>query len=216
MVVSFDLFGTLVDVDRSGDPADAVATALTDHGVTVPDDWADAYREQQLPAPDGAEVRLPTHVEAALESRGIDASTTTVRAAVVEAFTAPVRTRPGAVETVAAAADLGPVAVLSNCSVPGLVADTLARSEIDPDAFDAVVTSAACGWRKPDPRAFEGVTDRLGCSLADLVHVGDDPRADGGIEQYGGTAVLLSDVPLADVPERLAELERQRGDEPCR
>ncbi|NHN47950.1 HAD family hydrolase [Halostella sp. JP-L12] len=203
MAVTFDLFGTLVDADRPADPASAVARELAARDVSVPADWADAYREVHVDAPEGAEVPLPAHVSRALASRGVDAPGNAPRRAVVAAFDPEVETRPGAPEAVAAAADRGPVAVLSNCSVPQLARRTLIRSELDRDAFDAVVTSVACGWRKPHERAFETVADRLGVDAADLVHVGDDPRTDGGVEDCGGTFVDVGDVPLADFPDWL-------------
>jgi FMN phosphatase YigB (HAD superfamily) len=87
--------------------------------------------------------------------------------------------------------------------VPQLARTTLVRSELDRDAFDAVVTSIACGWRKPSAQAFETCADRLGVSTGDLTHVGDDPRTDGGIDACGGRAVLLSDVRLTEFPEWL-------------
>ncbi|NHN57626.1 HAD family hydrolase [Halorussus rarus] len=200
MAVSFDLFGTLVRADRPADPADAVAAELRERGVAVPDDWTDAYREVHVDAPAGAEVPLPAHVSAALASRGVSAPGNAARRAVVAAFDPDVETREGAVEAVRAASDRGPVAVLSNCAVPQLARQALIRSDLDRDALDAVVTSAACGWRKPDARAFETCADRLGVPVADLVHVGDDSRTDGGIADCGGEAVLLDDVPLTDVP----------------
>ncbi|HMB51241.1 MAG TPA: hypothetical protein VKM69_11335, partial [Natronoarchaeum rubrum] len=68
--------------------------------------------------------------------------------------------------------------------------------------------------------------NELGVGVDRLVHVGDDPRTDGGIERLGGTAILLDDVPLSAVPERLdaeagrrdAETERSDPEEgsPCR
>jgi len=204
VAVSFDLFGTLVTVDRPDDPATAVAAELRERGVTVPEDWGRAYRERHVDAPAGAEVPLPAHVAAALASRGVTVSNNAVRRAVVAAFDPVVETRPGAVAAVKAAAERGPVGVLSNCSVPELVTRSLVRSDVDRAAFDAVVTSAGCGWRKPDRRAFEAVADALSVPLADLVHVGDDPATDGGADDVGATACLLSDVPLAAVPERLA------------
>jgi len=207
VAVSFDLFGTLVDADRPSDPAAAVAAELRERGVPVPDDWNGAYREPHVDAPAGAEVPLPAHVSAALASRGVDAPGNAPRRAVVAAFDPDVETRDGAVAAVAAASDRGPVGVLSNCAVPELARRTLIRSALDREAFDAVVTSVACGWRKPDPRAFETCADRLGVDVGDLTHVGDDPRTDGGVAEAGGEAVPLDDVPLTEFP---AWLEARR------
>jgi len=212
VAVSFDLFGTLVDVDRPADPAAAVADELRTRDVTVPADWGDAYREPHLDPPDGAEVPLPAHVAAALSSRGVSGAGNAVRRAVVAAFDPTVRTRPGAVAAVEAAAEHGPVGVCSNCSVPTLVSRALIRSDLDRDAFDAIVTSTDCGWRKPDRRAFETTATALDVDLADLVHVGDDPATDGGADAAGATAVLLADVSLADFPAWLAERTDRRGE----
>ena len=203
MAVSFDLFGTLVDADRPDDPAEAVGTELRERGVAVPDDWGDAYREVHVDAPEEAEVPLPARVSAALASRGVEAPGNAARRAVVSAFDPEVETRNGAVEAVRAASERGPVAILSNCSVPELVRRTLIRSALDREAFDAIVTSVACGWRKPDARAFENVADRLGVPVSELTHVGDEPETDGGIADAGGTPVLLSDVPLTEFPDWL-------------
>ncbi|AQL42058.1 HAD family hydrolase [Halorientalis sp. IM1011] len=210
MAVSFDLFGTLVDVDRSSDPAAAVAAALSDRGVDVPDDWASAYRERHIDAPDGAAVPLPAHVSAALASRGVDAPGTAVRRAVVSAFDPAVETRDGAVEAVRAAADHGPVGVLSNCSVPHLASRVLTRSAVDRELLDATVTSIGCGWRKPDRRAFAAAARALDVLIDALYHVGDDPRTDGQVldrestadapDTAGPTHVLLEDVPLHELP----------------
>ncbi|MFB6185235.1 MAG: HAD family hydrolase [Haloarculaceae archaeon] len=206
MTVSFDLFDTLVTVERPGDPGDAVAAALRDRGVSVPDDWGTAFRESHRELQRGREYSLIEHVDDALASRDVRVDHDAVSAAVCEAFDpTTVRTRNGASEAVAAAADYGPVGVLSNCSVPGLVERTLDRSDLHAEDFDAVVASVDCGWRKPFDGAFECVADRLGVSPAALHHVGDDPRTDGGLRTLGGTPVLLSDVPLADLPSYFEE-----------
>ena len=203
MAVSFDLFGTLVAVDRPADPARAVATALADRGVRVPSGWGETYAEPHVDTPPGAELSLAAHVVAALESRDVTATEGTVREALLDAFDAPVRTRPDAREAVDAAANRGSVGILSNCSVPGLAERTLARSALDADAFDAVVVSVECGYRKPDARAFEAIADRLETPLSELLHVGDDARTDGGAGDAGATAVLLDDVPLVELPSHL-------------
>lgn len=225
MALSFDLFGTLVSVDRPADPAAAVAAELRARGVVVPDDWADAYGERHVDAPAGAEVPLPAHVAAALRSRGVDgrspsarrdlpvdvdAPANAVRRAVVAAFDPAVETRPGAADALAAAAERGPVGLLSNCSVPELVARTTIRGDFDRDLFDATVTSVACGWRKPHPEAFRTLAGRLGVPPAKLVHVGDDPDADGGVEAVGGRFVDSTEVPLETLAERL-----RAGEDPC-
>ena len=197
IAVSFDLFGTLVEVDRVDDPADAVAGELRRRGVDVPDDWADAYREPHVDAPAGAEVPLPAHVSRALASCGVDAPGNAARRAVVSAFDPDVRTREGAVDAVAGARDRGPVGLLSNCAVPELVGRTLVRSDLAREDFDAVVSSVACGWRKPDRRAFERVADALGVAVGKLVHVGDDPKTDGGVTDHGGRFVDVAEESLA-------------------
>jgi len=202
VVVSFDLFGTLVDADRPGEPWAAVADSLAANGVTVPDDWEVAYRSSHRDYERGREAPLDEHVRLALASRGVEVTPDTARTAVLAAFDGPVERRTGAREALAAARHQGPVAVCSNCSVPGLVERTLSRRDLD---ADAVVTSVGCGWRKPHAAIFETTADALGVQLSNLVHVGDDARTDGGAERAGARSVLLKDVPLETVAARLRE-----------
>lgn len=199
---SFDLFGTLVDAPRPEAPATAVADALAAAGVRVPDDWTAAYRQPHADHAPGVERSLSAHVADALESRGVEAPSGTVRAATLAAFETPVQRRPGAAAAVEAAAERGPVAVLSNCSVPGLAERALSQAGLA-DRFDAVVTSVGCGWRKPHANAFQAVADALDAPPETLVHIGDDPEADGGITAVGGRAVLLTETPLQAVPAAL-------------
>jgi FMN phosphatase YigB (HAD superfamily) len=206
--VVFDLFGTLVALDDPPEPAAAVASELDARGVAVPDDWAAAYREPHIDAPDGAEIPLPAHVSAALDSREIDAPNDVARQAVVAAFDPAVETRRGAEKAVRAAGEVGPVGLLSNCAVPELVGRTLDRAEIDRDSFDAVVASVACGWRKPDERAFAAVARQLGVAVEDLIVVGDSEATDGGITDHGGRFVDVSETSPADLPARLSEEQR--------
>lgn len=201
MGVSFDCFGTLVTVDRPDEPWEAVADACRARGVRVPDDWADAYRTSHREYAPGEEAPLDEHVALALASRGVDVTREAARAVVLDAFDGEVAVRPGGAAALAAARDRGPVAACSNCSVPGLVRRTLERAGL---SVDIVVASADCGWRKPHSRTFEAAADALGVPLEDLIHVGDDPRTDGGAERAGATTVLLDDVPLEAFPDWLA------------
>lgn len=207
--VSFDLFGTLVDVKYPSDPAAAVASELEKRGIVVPDDWAEAYSEPHIDAPEGAEIPLPAHVSAALTSRGAAVNATdnengnVIRRAVLDAFDPEVHTRSDAPEAVESARGQGPVGVLSNCSVPELAHRALARSKLVRDMFDGVVTSVGCGWRKPDHRAFNAIATELNVPLSDIVHIGDDPYTDGGAADIGATAILIDDVPLREVPSLL-------------
>ena len=202
VAVSFDLFGTLVDADRSGEPWTAVAESLGARGVAVPDDWESAYRSSHREYERGREAPLDEHVRLALASRGVEVTPAVAREAVLAAFDTPIAERSGAREALAAAREQGPVAVCSNCSVPGLVERTLARTDLDPDA---VVTSVGCGWRKPHPTIFERTAAALDVPLSALVHVGDDAGTDGGAERAGARSVLLDDTPLDTVATRLRE-----------
>jgi FMN phosphatase YigB (HAD superfamily) len=199
VAVTFDLFGTLIEAPKPADPGRAIATELEDRGVTVPEDWGEAYRTRHVDAPEGAEVPLPAHVAAALGSRGVEPPPNVVRRSVVATFDPEVRTRKGAVEAVEAARERGAVGILSNCSVPELVGRSLIRSAFSREEFDAIVSSVGCGWRKPHPAAFEAVAAALDRPVSELVHVGDSPGADGGIEDCGGRAILLDEATLVEV-----------------
>jgi HAD superfamily hydrolase (TIGR01549 family) len=177
--------------------------------VSVPSDWSAAYAEPHVDIPEGAELSLADHVAAALASRRAadepEASPAEIEGAVLAAFDANVRTCEGAPRIVAALAERTPVGVLSNCSVPGLAERVLARSAVDESAFDAIVTSVGCGWRKPDPRAFEAAARELGVEVGRLLHVGDDPETDGGATAAGATGLLLDDIALGDLPRVLED-----------
>lgn len=206
--VSFDLFGTLVERRSTSDPAEAVAEALRDRGVSVPADWRDRYGTVQFETEPGAERSLYDHVEAALgegsEADGVtEIPRQTIESAVDAAFEPSVETVENAVPVVRAVGERVPVGVLSNSSVPGLAERAIARSALSLDDFDAIVTSVDCGWRKPDPRAFEAVAESLEVDGETLLHVGDDSEADGGIEAVGGYFVSVNETSLDSISERL-------------
>ena len=62
--------------------------------------------------------------------------------------------------------------------------------------FDFVVTSEAVGAAKPDPQIFAAAVERAGVSLAQLLHVGDDPQGDVlGAMQAGARAAWVTSAP---------------------
>jgi FMN phosphatase YigB (HAD superfamily) len=196
MAITFALFGTLVGADWPDDPAAAVGRELRERGVTLPEDWADAYAETHIDPPEGAEVPLPAHVSAALGSRGVEAPGNAPRRAAVAAFDPEITTREGAVEALQAATERDPVGILADAAAPELVRRAVIRADFDRDLPDAVVSSAACGWRKPDERAFEAVARRLDTATTELVHVGHDPETDGGVTAVGGRFRDVRDTSL--------------------
>ena len=206
--VSFDLFGTLIEVDRPTEPADAVATSLDDRGITIPSDWTDRYRTPTADLDPGAERSLYDHVIAILESSpgNPDITRDRVTAAVDDAFEPAVETISPAPAVVESVSERVPVAICSNSSVPGLVERSITRSDLNRELFDAVIASVDCGFRKPDRRAFERVANRIGVDVDDLLHVGDDPETDGGIVDVGGRFLSVETVGYERIPSLVAAL----------
>jgi putative hydrolase of the HAD superfamily len=61
------------------------------------------------------------------------------------------------------------------------------------DGLDGVVTSAAVGARKPDPRIFAAALELAGCPAAEALHVGDTPAEDVEGARAAGVRALLID-----------------------
>ena len=75
-------------------------------------------------------------------------------------------------------------------------------------SFDAVITSAAVGARKPGPRIFDAALEAAGCAPHQALHVGDTPAEDiAGARAAGIRALLLDRDGRGDIAS-LAELER--------
>jgi putative hydrolase of the HAD superfamily len=70
--------------------------------------------------------------------------------------------------------------------------DVLARCGLG-GLLDLVVTSAAVGARKPDPRIFEVALERAGCRAQEAIHVGDTPDEDLAGARAAGIRALLID-----------------------
>lgn len=80
-------------------------------------------------------------------------------------------------------------------------------------SFETVVTAAAVGASKPDPRPFLVALERLGVEAALCVHVGDDPATDVAGAEAAGIPALLVDRSgrAADSLRDLGELATRLG-----
>jgi putative hydrolase of the HAD superfamily len=88
--------------------------------------------------------------------------------------------------------------------------------------FDLVVCSSDLGIRKPDPRIFQYVLDKLGVAAGEAVHVGDEVETDvAGATEAGIRAILVKRSEdsawsgptirsLRELPRMLSEIDRRR------
>lgn len=101
------------------------------------------------------------------------------------------------------------LAVLSNFELPS-VALPLAHAGIDPGQFEVLVSSAAAGWAKPDPRAYLAVAAALGVPPAACWFVDDLVENVAGARLVGMRALLIDRAspgdPAGDVLGSLLDL----------
>lgn len=229
----FDLFGTLIDVDRDRVPAVEVegerrpttfprwAGLLEDYvGRRTPLEVLEAFRTAAVPS---GEVTLeqPSRLRfrRGLEALGCaaavleEAAVVLSRAhmqAIVEATVLPSANRA----VVDAARTRGRVAVVSNFDDTATAYAILARHGLL-DRLDTVVISEAVGRRKPHPLPIVAALRSLGAAPEDAVFIGDGATADVGAARAAGVRAVLigaesdagDDVVrvarLADVPRAL-------------
>lgn len=75
------------------------------------------------------------------------------------------------------------------------------------DHLDALVVSDAVGWRKPRPEIFEAVLRQLGLGPDEVLHVGDNLRADVGGAAAIGLRTVWVTRRVPDPEERLSQHE---------
>jgi putative hydrolase of the HAD superfamily len=97
------------------------------------------------------------------------------------------------------------LAVLTNFELPS-IDRTLQYAGLEPDWFDALVSSGATGVAKPDPRAYALVTEALGLAPQACLFVDDLPENVAGARAAGLRAVLLDRTAPSAVPDRIATL----------
>lgn len=128
-------------------------------------------------------------------------------------FALPARWRPidGSLETLSKIRERGfRLAVLSNFD-----------SRLHPvlkglgftDLLEAVFISAEVGVAKPETGIFDHAAGRLGMESSQMLHVGDNPIADGAgaVEAGWSVALLGSEFPGAVTIERISELPSLLG-----
>lgn len=77
--------------------------------------------------------------------------------------------------------------------------------------FDAVITSAGSGARKPDPEIFRLALAAAGCGPSEAVHVGDTPEEDIAGARAAGIPALLLDRRGGGEIASLVELAERIG-----
>ena len=206
--ISFDLFGTLIEVHDQPDVTTALECELTKRGVNVPSGWERKFMTPQLALTSDEELSLVRHSLAVLAACGLsidDRIEARVNDAILKVFDRKVTPRPGAIEAIHSARGYGPVGILSNCSVPGIVEQMLDRAGMNQDWFDAICSSVDIGWRKPHPRAFETMAEELDIRPERLLHIGDDRVADSGAKAVGATVALTEGQSLIEIVKALEE-----------
>jgi putative hydrolase of the HAD superfamily len=93
--------------------------------------------------------------------------------------------------------------VVSNwdCSLPSVL-DSVGLLAL----VDGVVTSAAAGAAKPDPRIFQAALELAGCAPAEALHVGDSAENDVAGAAAVGIRALLLDRDGASGPDHVTTL----------
>ncbi len=202
--VIFDLGGTLSARLRiSYEEANATALMhwLGDRAIAVDDGFVRALvRERQLrfvelagstrefPAAEALRPVLQQHGAPVDPAFLVDAEA---------AFFAPeldaMRPLPGAVDLLRHLRRLGLfVGLASNASSHYFVVETCRRLQFAP-YLDPIVSSAAIGWAKPDPRIYQAVLARWSLPPTAAVMVGDTLEADiVGARRVGLRTVLLT------------------------
>lgn len=97
----------------------------------------------------------------------------------------------------------------SNASSHYLILECCRRLELD-RFLDPVISSAAVGWAKPDPKIFNAILRQWGCPPSAAVMVGDTVEADiVGAYRLGMRSILLTAERRSDEP---LEVEGIRAD----
>ena len=181
--VTCDAFGTLVTLRE---PTAALAELLAEHGAPRPAAAvaaafaaeADYYTPRSWQGRDAESLARLRRESAGvfLDAVGADLARDEFAPAFVSALT--FERVEGSLETLEALRARGlSLAVVSNWDVS--LPDTLASVGLE-HLFTVVISSAAAGVAKPDPRIFELALEELGVAPERVLHVGDDAADEQG------------------------------------
>ena len=211
-VVTFDLFGTIVNIHDDCLPhlnldglsvPSLLAAALGRLAALVPAvDLGDALvayfqvgEELKTRLASGREVPPNTHVIQCLERIGVrdQAVVREVIYSQQQAVLQAARCADGAVSLLKHLRDNGcSLGIVSNLADADEGRKLISRLKLN-SYFDAVVFSGDVGWRKPNRRIFEAALSALRADAREVLHVGDELRADiWGAGNCGVSTVWLN------------------------
>lgn len=212
--IIFDLGGTLIrvdDPDLDAGNARALLVWLRRRGFAIPDGFAEAVRAERqalLASRTGLkEVTADQALRTVLERHGLPTGGEFVADAERAFFSYELERMqplPGAVELLAGLNRLGlRTGLISNASSHYLVVECCRRL-LFASYLEPIVSSAAFGWSKPDPRIFRAVLRRWDLPPEEAAMVGDTLAADtAGARAAGMRSILLTAVHPPGAPEGL-------------
>ena len=191
--VIFDLFGTLVP-NMSLSEHRAILTRMAHVLSAPPDDfvqlWFDTFNERST----GIFQTPDENVEFICRTLGVSVDETEVKRATRIRFDYSVQSmvpRPDAIETLShLKLEDYKTGLISDCSaeVPAIWKDSPFG-----ELIDVAIFSCSVGVKKPDPRIYRLITDRLGVEPETCLYVGDgSSRELTGAAQVGMHPVLLN------------------------
>ncbi|QCS41620.1 HAD family hydrolase [Natrinema versiforme] len=182
--VVFDLDYTLAVPRRTRATILEEATAATGAPSLTRDAYLEAHRRNLT-----SETREPIFADL-LEGAESDADPAAVATAYRETISDSLEPLPGVESMLADLRGEYRVGLLTNGPVRAQ------RDKLETlgweDAFDAALVTGELEAGKPDPRAFEAITDALGVDPVDAVYVGDEVEADiRGATEAGMRAIQV-------------------------
>jgi HAD superfamily hydrolase (TIGR01549 family) len=200
--VGFDLFGTLIKATADNDTClQGIYSCLRSNGVTVTYEiFVETYRTTRKLQRQTSQVlhKEVTNSEAVCETirllgHDLEPTSRVVREA-VKAYFQPWRIElaDGARSTLEALRPFVKLGLVSNFTDVSFIEETLRILEIH-YFFDSITISAGCGWRKPSPKIFQILLEKLDIKPEECLFVGDEVDSDiKGPKTVGMRTVLLS------------------------